>query len=93
MDRKEREKAINDEQVRRIEASSKFKMNRYQFFEVLVRMALLKYHEPLIERSVPDSVRRFIETELLDTVQIRDPSKVRHQKFYRKPILDILEAN
>ena len=45
--------------------------------EVLIRMAITKYYEPLVERSVPDAVRRFIETELLERVKVKDPSKVR----------------
>ena len=61
-------------------------LNRYQFIEVLVLLAIDKYHESETEMAIPIAVRRLIDEDLLPKIWIVSKGKIRKRQFYTKEV-------
>ncbi len=66
---------------------------RYEFYEILVRMARTKYVDSKREPSLARATRRFLKDEVIPRAKIEPWQKFRDDLLWTLPVNDLLEAN
>ena len=84
---------IQQMQMEKLEHDVSAHLNRHQFLETLVLIAIEKYHESECEIPMHEAVRRFIDQEILGRIQIEPREKVRNKVFYTREINLLFKAN
>lgn len=93
IDGDERKKKILAIQMERLESSKTAHLNRYQFLETLILIAIEKYHESDCEIPMHDAVRRLIDQEVLCRFNIETREKLRNRIFYTREVNILFQAN
>ena len=68
-------------------------LNRFQFLEVMVLLAIEKYHESPVEVSIAVACRRLIDDELTPKIKIQSRNKLRKEKILTKDVDRLLKSN
>lgn len=66
---------------------------RYEFYEILVRMARTKYLDSKRESSLATATRRFLRDEVLTYGKLEPWQEFRDNQLWTLPVNDLLEAN
>ena len=76
-----------------LELSSIACLNRFQFLEVMVLLAIEKYHESPVEVSIAMACRRLIDEELTPKLKILSRNKLRKKEILTKDVDRLLKSN
>lgn len=80
-------------QIEKLERSSQVSLNRFQFLECLVLIAIEKYHESAVDVSIAVACRRLIDDELQPIVRVVSRNKFRKQAILTKEVDLLLRSN
>ena len=91
--RVDRIKFIQNRQLEVLRTSKAANLTRHMFFDCLVRIAIEKYFETKVEKSVNGAVKRLIEDEIFGRLKVKSLEKERQKKFYSREVHRLLDSN